>query len=285
MKKSFISFILMLFAAISLQAQATMSDINRIKRNKSYLYGEATLNTKEAALKLAYELLEAEIKNWAQQKNTDISSVIAANIQSYADTIILARGNMIRAFAFVKSSDLKPIKGRQIVVNEPQRATPTPAEPQQNSATPAEPRHSDPKPAEAERSDPMPVEAEHTDATAPIEAEPAPKAEPVPENTTAEHVKTAEELVVERLMNVSSFRDLEKTMKPMKDAGLITEYGKYTTMNDPANCYLIVYDQQAAIKALLGKGTDTRPNLKTGQPDSEKNYHGCGALWFKVREE
>ena len=47
---------------------------------------------------------------------------------------------------------------------------------------------------------------------------------------------------------------------------------------------MIIYDQQAAVKAILGKGVEKRKNLKTGIDDSEKNYHGCGAIWFKVKE-
>ena len=42
--------------ATALWAQNSISDINRIKRDKDYLYGEATLESKEAAVKLAYEL-------------------------------------------------------------------------------------------------------------------------------------------------------------------------------------------------------------------------------------
>ena len=55
-------------------------------------------------------------------------------------------------------------------------------------------------------------------------------------------------------------------------------------MSDPASCYLIIYDKEANIKAVLGKGAATRPNLQTGLSDSEKNYHGCGAIWLKIKE-
>ena len=85
-------------------------------------------------------------------------------------------------------------------------------------------------------------------------------------------------------MGIESFYDLEKTMKPLKDQGKIEAYGKYTTMTDPAQCYLIIYDQQADIRAFLDKGESSRKNLKTGLDDSEKNYRGCGAIWFKVKD-
>lgn len=239
MKHRIICQALLLLFALTLQAQSSVSDINRIKRDKDYLYGEATLNSKEAALKLAYELLEVEIKNWATQKSADISTVLAKHINDYADTIILPRGNMIRAFAFVKTSNLKAIKGKDMAVK---------------------------------------IEKQ--------EKKEKQKAEPVVEEakpTPVEPVKTEEEKVLERVLAITSFYDLEKTIKPLKEAGKIAGYGKYTTMSDPANSYLIVYDQQANIKAVLGKGTSSRKNLKTGLDDSEKNYHGCGAIWFKVK--
>ena len=90
--------------------------------------------------------------------------------------------------------------------------------------------------------------------------------------------------VLTQLASISNFYDLQKVMTPLKDAGKISSFGKYSTMTDPEDCYLIVYDQQANIKAVLGKGSSVRPNLKTQKDDSEKNYHGCGAIWFKINE-
>ena len=299
MKHRIICQALLLLFALTLQAQSSVSDINRIKRDKDYLYGEATLNSKEAALKLAYELLEVEIKNWATQKSADISTVLAKHINDYADTIILPRGNMIRAFAFVKTSNLKAIKGKDMAVKiekqekkEKQKAEPVVEE---AKPTPVEEPVEEKAEPVAEETKPAPVEEPVEENTEPAveETKPAPVEEPVEEKTEpvveeakptpVEPVKTEEEKVLERVLAITSFYDLEKTIKPLKEAGKIAGYGKYTTMSDPANSYLIVYDQQANIKAVLGKGTSSRKNLKTGLDDSEKNYHGCGAIWFKVK--
>lgn len=252
-------------------AQNTISDINRLKRDKDYLYGEATLDTKEAALKLAYELLEVEIKNWAINKDQKISSVLASKVYDYADTIVLKRHNMVRAFAYVKKSNLKAVKGKnfKVEVNRDESLS--------------KPLSEETEPAKEE------AKAESVPATKIEPAQPLEEAgkelamEPMVPTTPAEPIVA--ERVLEELKAVTSFYDLEKKMKPMKAAGDITDYGKYATMSDPENCYLIIYDQQAAVKALLGKGKDVRKNLKTGLDDSEKNYHGCGAIWFKVLEK
>ena len=97
-------------------AQTTMPEINRIKRDAEYLYGEATMNDKQAALQLAYELLETEIKNWAAAKNSKITSVTASKIFEVADTIILSRRNMIRAFVYVSTKNLKAQKGKTLTI-------------------------------------------------------------------------------------------------------------------------------------------------------------------------
>jgi hypothetical protein len=266
MKKRIICILSIMMFVSALWAQKSISDINRLKRDKDYLYGEATLDTKEAALNLAYELLEVEIKNWALNKNEKISSVLASKVYDYADTIVLKRYNMVRAFAYVKKSNLKTVKGRNIRVDV-------------NKDVPLS------KPLEE-----TPQKKETVLETLATKVKPVPQIE-TPVSTEPETQKeslkvspTPEEKVFQKLKGVTSFYDLERTMKPLKAAGEITDYGKYATMTDPANCYLIIYDQQAAVKAILGKGVEKRKNLKTGIDDSEKNYHGCGAIWFKVKE-
>ena len=78
---------------------------------------------------------------------------------------------------------------------------------------------------------------------------------------------------------------IKVAMQPLKENGDIIDYGKFATAEHPELCYLIVYDPAGNICALLGKGEDVRPNLKTGRDDSIKNYRGCGAIWFTLKEE
>ena len=72
-------------------------------------------------------------------------------------------------------------------------------------------------------------------------------------------------------------------MEPLKENGDIIEYGKYATAEKPEECFLIVYDTAGNIRALLGKGTDSRWNLLTNKNDSTANYRGCGAIWFILK--
>ncbi len=88
---------------------------------------------------------------------------------------------------------------------------------------------------------------------------------------------------LEQIVNVRSFFKLRDTMMPFIERGIISEYGKCLEEDPPIDGYLIVYDPAGNIKAVLGKGEDTRRNLHTDKDDSFDNYFGCGAIWFKMK--
>lgn len=253
MKKT-LSTLLLLLVAVTTMAQTTMGEINRIKRDSEYLYGEATMNDKQAALQLAYELLETEIKNWAAAKNSKITSVMASQIFEIADTILLSRHNMIRAFVYVNTRNLKAQKGKTLVVDVQKNEPLT-------------------KPVVEKKEEPV-VAANPVTSTTVIKAEEPKKVVPAKPKNDA----------LEKILNVTSFYNLEKTLEPLRVEGKVKSYGKYSTMQNPGECYLIIYDTDANIRAVLGKGTTSRKNLRTGKDDTEKSYKGCGALWFMLDE-
>lgn len=253
MKKT-LSTLLLLLVAVTTMAQTTMGEINRIKRDSEYLYGEATMNDKQAALQLAYELLETEIKNWAAAKNSKITSVTASQIFEIADTIILSRHNMIRAFVYVNTRNLKAQKGKTLVVDVQKNEPLT-------------------KPIVEKKEEPVVAANPVTPATV-IKAEEPKKVVPAKPKNDA----------LEIILKVTTFYDLEKTLEPLRIEGKVKCYGKYSTMQNPGECYLIIYDTDANIRAVLGKGTTSRKNLRTGKDDTEKAYKGCGALWFMLDE-
>lgn len=88
--------------------------------------------------------------------------------------------------------------------------------------------------------------------------------------------------VLEQIKQVKSFYQLKRVIEPLSSQGIIKGYGKYATMTQPSESYLIIYDTDGDIRAVLGKGSSERKNLSTGQPDSEHNYPGCGAIWFQL---
>jgi len=72
-------------------------------------------------------------------------------------------------------------------------------------------------------------------------------------------------------------------MTPMKKSGQITEMGRYTHGTDVSDCYLVIYDTNGNIRALLSPGKDHRMNIGTHTTDHTSNYKNCGAIWFKLK--
>ena len=212
-------------------AQSTTSEINAIKRDSTYLYGDATLDSQEAAMQLAFELLEGEVRKWAADSKRTLT-IDKEALKEMADTMMTHRRNMVRVFAYVNKATLlggpKPMR----------RLKPQTLKPQTT---------------------------------------PEPKSQPPV-------VTQQEAKVLSKITAVTSLGELGKVLPPLKEEGLITDFGKYATITEPAKCYLVIYDADGNVKAFLGKGTDKRKNLKTGAMENEHDYKRCGAIWFKVKE-
>lgn len=88
---------------------------------------------------------------------------------------------------------------------------------------------------------------------------------------------------LERILSARDFFDLEGIMTPMKKSGQITEMGRYTHGTDVSDCYLVIYDTNGNIRALLSPGKDHRMNIGTHTTDHTSNYKNCGAIWFKLK--
>lgn len=113
------------FVVSGLFAQQTdgeqKKEINRIKKSSLYLYGEATMETEQEAKDLAQELLYANINEWVagQKKMSNAPKVVVNNTQKLWGCVSLPRGNMFRAFFYVKKSDILPVENTQEIVPVP----------------------------------------------------------------------------------------------------------------------------------------------------------------------
>ena len=87
---------------------------------------------------------------------------------------------------------------------------------------------------------------------------------------------------VKALASIRTYKDVLAKAQEFRQTGEIVEL---VTANFPESIeqyYLVVYDQNGRVQALLTPGMQ-RVNVCTGNDDSEKNYHGCKAFAFKVK--
>lgn len=106
----FLTFILM--ACLSAEAQENQAElkskVNEIKKSPDYIYAETTRETAEEAKSAAEEQLYNNINIWVAQekKLRGAKQVIVAEAKADYEEYQLQRGNLVRAFLYVKKSDI-----------------------------------------------------------------------------------------------------------------------------------------------------------------------------------
>jgi len=260
MKKYLILSLLLLCMASASAQDCNLELMNNVKKSKAYLFGEMTAADKSGAVKAAYDQLEGKIEAWVvEHAKKKVKSIVATDVHNLVDTLYLKRVNMVLAFVYVKKSNLVPVYAKEgIDIDDPDLDGDI-------SVTMTSPTKEF-----------INIDTIGTDVA---QAETQPSAAEKQPETTAE-----EDDALTKIKSVKTFFELEKVMVPLKEKGLIADYGKFATLEDPTQAYLIVYDPAGNIRAVLDKETDdeTRMNLKTQKQDSVKNYRGCGAIWFTL---
>ena len=97
-------------ASFSQSVEEQKRKINAYKKSNSYIYAEATLASEQEALDLAQELLYQRVNEYIANKKKfkDAKETVIINQNYASEQIKLPRGNMYRAFMFVKKSDIIP---------------------------------------------------------------------------------------------------------------------------------------------------------------------------------
>ena len=80
---------------------------------------------------------------------------------------------------------------------------------------------------------------------------------------------------------VAEYSDMANKIKELKAQGKIKSYARYASLDNPDTCYLIIYNREGKVVAVLTPGVERR-NVKTNKPDGVKNYSGCGAIGFEL---
>lgn len=83
------------------------------------------------------------------------------------------------------------------------------------------------------------------------------------------------------LAGITDYYAMAEKVKQMEGEDKIKGYDRYASLDNPDKYYLIIYNKEAKVVAILTPGPD-RLNVKTNQSDSVANYRGCGAIGVEV---
>ncbi len=221
--------------------------ISQIKRDTTFLYGDATMKTASEATDGAKAILEMTVVDWVRaQHPAEGVELCVAKAKEHCELVQTRRGTYHRSFIYVSKADILPLvnSGEMMVIR--MDSIPTPSV-----------QLSSPK------------DNPDTDNTndAPSEA--------IDEITPLEQQMTA----------ITSFYNVEPFVQQLRQQGRLVAYGKYATLPADSACHLFIYDQEAQVRAVLRRNAQGELiNLRTMQPDAISNYRQCGAIWVRMKE-
>lgn len=282
--------------AVGQEVTDVKTQINQIKKNTSdYIYAEITATTEPDAKMLAEDLLYEEINKWAAtQQNLQASQKFLVNNKtSCITTLSTTRGNMFRCFMYIRKSDIQNANNADLVENtslKSDRDVQTSTTVQTSTAAQSD---STSQTSAAAQADSI---SQTTTTSVPIQ--PEAEAQPVVEGPTIKEEKVVTQSrtqdvtetgsrslypqVVKTLATLRTYSDMIAKAQAYKTLGEIVELVTNKFPESIEQYYLVIYDQQGRVQALLTPGMQ-RVNVCTGNDDSEKNYHGCKAFAFKVK--
>ena len=280
--------------AVGQEVTDVKTQINQIKKNTSdYIYAEITATTEPDAKMLAEDLLYEEINKWAAtQQNLQASQKFLVNNKtSCITTLSTTRGNMFRCFMYIRKSDIQNANNADLVENtslKSDRDVQTSTTVQTSTAAQSDSTSQTSAAAQADST------SQTTTTSVPIQSEAA--AQPVVEEPTIKEEKVVTQSrtqdvtetgsrslypqVVKTLATLRTYSDMIAKAQAYKTLGEIVELVTNKFPESIEQYYLVIYDQQGRVQALLTPGMQ-RVNVCTGNDDSEKNYHGCKAFAFK----
>ncbi len=278
MKLRLIIALLLITAGIgSMSAQKTEAkQINMIKLDGRYLYGEATMPTEAEAKEAADITLINYIND--KLKEHHIDRRLGLDGLEQTQYITVKRGANIRVFAYVECS----VYGIPAAASQNAAMAEAPAQPAaQPKPIPApapakasEPRaQAAPKPAPSQASAPSPQ-------AAPKPA--APPAQMPPKSASAAAGLSAwQNEAIEDLLNSGNLNNAAQLLNEFRSAHKVLAFGSPKECPDASKCFWVVFDNNLNTITVLSNGdNDVRHNFKTGSSDGLGNYSGNTAIWF-----
>lgn len=262
----FLTLVASLMLATMAWAQESPSkQINQIKRNSSYLYAEATLESPEEALSAARELLMQQVTEYigTKMKFMDAKDVLVKNINAKCESLSMMRGTMHRMFVYVKKSDIEAISNAT-ALNTATNTTKVIVE-QSIPPIPAPERSVDPVEEADDEQDYGSTSTTYSSQGEAVESNDLP----------------AWQLqAINDLMECQDVSAVKAKFNRLKAEYKLKKYGtpdKCTSVND---AFWVIFKQDGSVATVLGPGSSERVSYRDMHYSTLDNYKGHNALWF-----
>lgn len=119
MRRLFIGILLAICLPLFSFAQAAADvakDINKVKRDTMYIYAESTTKDLNEAYANARAILEMKVGEWVREQHSDEGiEVCIVKAKEHLMQLDTRRGELYRAFVYVKKSDIMPVTDKSEV--------------------------------------------------------------------------------------------------------------------------------------------------------------------------
>lgn len=267
-----ICFLILLLPATAQQTQTDSIKRARereIKTSGLYLYGEAVHEKKSEAVKTAKSILTSEInKEILSRPNWQFAKQIEAKDVEYTtDHIDLLRGSRVRVIAYIKKDSLQAIFDKS-APNVKLSDKPEKTEKKEKKEKPKKEMGKLVQPGDNPQETTPPL-SDDTSANASENKE-----TPKPEST---NISILDDLLTAKDVNQASV-----LLTKYNRLGKLV-YGKPGTNLAPHQSYLMVYNKQGNIVAILDKGSDNeRTNLMNGEKATLQSFPSTTYIWFQL---
>ena len=269
--KSIFLFVFMLFS-ISTFGQTTVDvqDINAIKEDQAYLWGDSRSADIGEALAIARTSLEMRVSEWVNEQHaSDGIELCIIKAKEHCSEIQTMMGSRYRVLVYVKKSDILPVADKsevkvvKVIKDEPKQE-PVVEKPLvvEKEITP----EASPKSNEAKGKD---VTKSQSKAKMITPAKPRLDVKLTPDER--------------KMVSITNTKDLETYLKTIDGMGKIKKNGKLNNLPQNEKYHLFIYDRQHNVLTVLRKEGPVLVNLKEMKEDSVNNYDNCGFVWIQLR--
>ena len=248
--------ILITFVATAMcVAQSSLTkQINQLKRSGMHFYAESTMNTEAEARENASLMLANFINDYINENDLPREyRVSEATLQ--AEYIVGKRGDMHRVFAYIEKSKCIPVAEQETV----------------GQSLVAQKESHETKPADDKVAEVGGQSESH------VENEPAQSSEFAFDQEWKQEA-------INSLVEKGTLDEVIVQLNRLKMEYRVTRFGTNKDCRNPATSFWLIFanDGERRLIALLGEGTDQRPNYMSRQYDKLSNYSGNGAIWFNL---